>query len=401
MRLGSALTLVGIWLVFAGAVIAGGENAPATAATATAPTDYEYDQAGDADRGVLVEGKEKLLGALPPSISEGLDVNVWGWFGELFNTQDENRNYWDVETGLGITKTFNQRVTLSAQGNFIDASRNLRGELEQAYGSALLWERSQTILTVGKFNANFGIEARDFWNRTTGTASLLFGAQPQDLIGFMVTQPIGDTGVTLRPFMSADFQGAYYFDQPPAGGLMVEYQPNPDWDFALTNWVGPGFVQMGGQPLREPYEKPGAGYDEPYASNLVANWQGPNLHALRGGTVYFAEAKATWKPTVDLSLGAEALLSTTDHSSGQSGWYGCMLLANYSLTDRWHAFARYSFLNDSDWFVTGAMQRVHELSGGLGYEIYPGVELRGEYRHDFSNVTGDVDSVSVHLSFGV
>ena len=35
-----------------------------------------------------------------------------------------------------------------------------------------------TIFTVGKFNAPFGIERRDFWDRLTGSTSLLFHALP-------------------------------------------------------------------------------------------------------------------------------------------------------------------------------------------------------------------------------
>ena len=129
-------------------------------------------------------------------------MNFWGWFGYLADDQDVNSTYWDIELAAAVTKTFNQRVTISAQGNFIDADKIVYGQLEQCYVSALLSDRTRTLLTVGKFNTNFGLEPRDFWDRTTGTTSLLFGAQPQDMVGFMVSQPLGDSGVTLRPFMS-------------------------------------------------------------------------------------------------------------------------------------------------------------------------------------------------------
>ena len=57
-------------------------------------------------------------------------------------------------------------------------------------------------------------------------------------------------------------------------------------------------------------------------------------------------------------------------------------------------------MDDSDWLVTGIFQKCQEVSGGAGYHLCDGVEIRGEYRHDFSNVTPDFDSVSVHLTFG-
>jgi hypothetical protein len=131
---------------------------------------------------------------------------------------------------------------------------------------------------------------------------------------------------------------------------------------------------------------------------VVENWQGPNLEAQRGSTLYFIEAKATWKPRRDFTLAAEYLLATTGTSYGRWGWHGWMVLADYAVTARAHVFGRYSSLDDSDWLVTGIFQKAQEVSGGAGYEIRDGMEVRFEYRHDFSNVTRDFDSVSVHLT---
>lgn len=338
---------------------------------------------------------QSLANQLPPAISDDLDLNGWLWLADLQNNAHPPDNFYDAEFSLALTKSFGQRIAFTFQGNYINANGTNRADLEQGFVSMKLYEPAQTILTVGKFNANFGVEGRDFWDRKTGTTSLLFGAQPQDLIGFMITQPIGDTGIKLRPFLSEDFQGAWMFDQPPSGGLMVEYQPRHDLDLGLTNWVGPGFVPYGGHPLREPY--PDEGYGET-GTSVVENWQGPNLYADRGGTLYFMEAKATWQPRSDLMLAAEYLLARTSTDEGNLGWHGWMLLADYMLTDRLHVFGRYSYLNDSDWMVTGVYQKAQEVSCGFGFEIWRDVELRAEYRHDFSNETPDFDSVSVHLA---
>ncbi len=262
--------------------------------------------------------------------------------------------------------------------------------------SLAISQQAQTLVTVGKFNANFGIEARDFWNRTTGTTSLLFSAQPQDLIGVMVTQPLGNTGITLRPFISADFQGVFDFDQSPSGGLNVEYRPNKDFDLAVTGWVGPGMMLYGGRSIRPPFN--GDSYGS--SAGTIENWQGPNLEAERGGTLYFFEAKASWQVRRDLNLAGEYLIGSTSTSKGRWGWSGVMALATFDLTDRASLFARWSYLDDSNWLITGEFQRVQEVSGGIGYRITPKVEVRGEYRHDHSNVTGDTNSVSIHLAMG-
>ena len=78
-----------------------------------------------------------------------------------------------------------------------------------------------------------------------------------------------------------------------------------------------------------------------------------------------------------------------------------MVLANCNLTDRWRLFGRWSFLNDGAGLITGIVQRRHELSCGVAFEVYHDVEIRGEYRHDFSRGTDDVDTVSIHFSFGI
>jgi hypothetical protein len=338
---------------------------------------------------------QRLADLLPPPISDELYLEGWVWLGDLQNNAHPPSNYYDVVFSLALTKSFDQRVAVTAQGNYINANGTNRAELEQGFVSARVFEPTETLLTVGKFNANFGVEPRDFWNRRTGTTSLLFGAQPQDLIGFMMTQPIGNTGVKLRPFMSADFQGAWNFDQPPSGGLVTEYQPKKDLRFSLTNWVGPGFVLYGGKPLRPPYPIDSYGSEGTF---VVENWQGPNLVAERGSTLYFVDANMTWRVRPDLSLSLEYLWGRTGTSSGPWGWSGWMVLLDYSITDRVHIWGRYSALDDSDWIITGLFMKASEVSCGIGWEIHDGVEIRVEYRHDFSNVTPDFDSVSIHLT---
>jgi Putative beta-barrel porin-2, OmpL-like. bbp2 len=343
--------------------------------------------------------KDRLIDCFPSAIAQGLDIDAWGWAGDLLNNAPDNdsSNYYDLELGLGISQTFGESLKIAAQGNFIDADGDVRGELEQGYLTVKVWDAGQTLVTVGKFNANFGVEARDFWNRTTGTTSLLFGAQPQDLLGVMITQPIGDTGIELRPFVSNDFQGGYEFDQSASAGLTAQFKPNRQMEFAATGWVGPGFVPRGGRHIHSPYDDDAYGGDS-YAA-VVENWQGPNLTAGNAGTLYFGEGQVIVRPTSHLTLSAEFLQAGTSTRRGRWGWSGCMVMADYRVTDPLHVYARWSALDDSDWIITGIFQRCQEMSFGLGYEFIEGLEGRVEYRHDFSNAKPGFDSVSFHLTF--
>ena len=118
------------------------------------------------------------------------------------------------------------------------------------------------------------------------------------------------------------------------------------------------------------------------------------------GTLYLAAGHITWHATSALTLSAEGVIAENGPRANEPGWSGFGFEANYDITDHLRAFARFSYLNDNQWFVTGITQVTHEVSGGVSFEFVPGMELRGEVRHDNSNVTGNVDSFSVHLVFG-
>jgi hypothetical protein len=342
--------------------------------------------------------KERFIDSLPPAIGDDLDIEAWGWAGYM-QTNYENQHYYDAEVGLGITKSFDQRLAIGAQGNFIDANGETRWELEQGYASLKLCDSTQTLLTIGKFNANIGTEQRDFWSRTTATTSLLFAAKPQDLLGAMITQPIGNSGFSVRPFVTEGFESGYDFNQSPSAGVSAQYTPNRKIEFAATGWIGPGLVSYEGGHIQQPFDHAYGGSDGDPGASVVENWEGPNLYAERGSTLYFADASCIIRPTPDLTLTGECLVGTTSTGDDRFGWAGFMLMANYDLTDQLHVYGRWSYLNDSDMLITGTAQRCTELSVGAGYQIFDAWELRGEYRHDFSNATPDFDTVSVDLTF--
>jgi hypothetical protein len=331
--------------------------------------------------------KPALESLLPTDVQQYLQINAWGWFSYLHDSNDEYKDYWLGDVALAGTVSIGDRIAATAEMHLIDDQNQVSGFLEQAFVSANVFPSIGTLLTVGKFNANIGVEPRDEWDRFGGTASLLFGAEPQDLIGVMVTQPLGNTGLTLRPFIANNFEGDSNFDQSPSGGAILEYGPTQSLKIALTNWVGRGFVRGSAD-----------GYDpEEYA---YENWYGPDIaYANLGGTFYMADAHITWQPTKALTLAAEGLLAMDGANADHPAWNGFLFLANYNITDKFRAVARFSYLNDPQWLVTGITQVAHEISGGVAYEIVPGAEIRGEYRHDQSNALGGTDAISIHLTF--
>lgn len=339
---------------------------------------------------------ERLAQSLPEPISSGLELEGWVWLAWLKNDEPKQSSIWDAEVSLQATKSFSQRVAISAQVNFIDADDYQRVEWEQVYASAKVFEEGDTFVTVGKFNADFGVEGRDFWERTSGTPSLLFAAQPQDLMGAMITQPVGETGLKLKPFISTDFQGQLEQDQSPSAGLSMAYSTSRELEAKFTTWFGPGYILKKGKRVHHPFDPKAYGGTP---AGAAENWMGPNLYARKWGTLKFFEPAVIWRPREDLSVSAEMVYAVTDTRERSFGWNGWMVQVDYDLSDTWHADVRFSYLDDSDWIITDEYQVRSEISAGLGWHFAEDFEVRGELRHDSSDDTPDCNIASIHLTF--
>ena len=66
-------------------------------------------------------------------------------------------------------------------------------------------------------------------------------------------------------------------------------------------------------------------------------------------------------------------------------WDGLAGYVVYRVTDQLTASLRGEFFNDADGVRTGKKQTVWEVTPTIAYQIYPGLTLRGEYRHDESS----------------
>jgi hypothetical protein len=341
----------------------------------------------------------RLSQLLPQDVAETTDVYAWGWLEYLQSDNRTRPEYWTTDLALGLTRHLSDRAALSIDFHGIDENDATRGSLEQAFVSIKLDEASDSLLTIGKFNAGIGVEPRNAWDRLAGTTSLLFGAVPQDAIGVMLTQPIGTTGLKVRPFITNGFPGRFDFRQPPAAGAVLDYQPSQQLKLGWTNWVGGGFAPNSYQLTGNAVYYGGASDTYYGARYAYGNWVGPRLPQHDGGILYLSDLHAEYVPRQDLTLQAELLLATDSSATSGLAWGGASAMANYDLTDKLRFYGRYSFLNDSTGVVTGFPNRQHELSAGAAYAIFPGGDLLLEYRHDFSDTQGDLNAVSLHLVF--
>jgi hypothetical protein len=268
------------------------------------------------------------------------------------------------------------------------------------FSSVLLAPDTGILLTVGKFNSPIGAEGHDFWDRYTATPSLLFLAQPQDLRGVMLTAPIPDANLKLRGFVVTGFADEGALPGRPSWGAMAEYKPNDKFTLAATGWTGPGLVLA---------HYHGFGYGDTeqdehvqqYENYTLPNaWWRPEYEDARKGVLYFFDVHAAYQPRPDLTLIAEFLYGTMNVDYRANYWMGAMAMANFDIDDHLRTYGMWSWIDDSDWVVWPESQRRSEVSFGLSYHIDKYWEVRAEYRHDFSDAIDDMNSFSVHVSFG-
>lgn len=103
----------------------------------------------------------------------------------------------------------------------------------------------------------------------------------------------------------------------------------------------------------------------------------------------------TYKPTdyltfiLDYNVANEESIVGPLRPSGKGTknayWDGLAGYVVYRVTDQLTASLRGEFFNDADGVRTGKKQTVWEITPTIAYQIYPGLTLRGEYRHDESS----------------
>ncbi len=66
-------------------------------------------------------------------------------------------------------------------------------------------------------------------------------------------------------------------------------------------------------------------------------------------------------------------------------WWGMAGYGNYQFTDQWRLAVRGEYFDDRDGFRSGTTQKWKEVTTTLAFAPTKHVELRGEYRHDWSD----------------
>ncbi len=107
------------------------------------------------------------------------------------------------------------------------------------------------------------------------------------------------------------------------------------------------------------------------------------------------DAVATINATEQLTLviNADYGIQKNGTETGTAAkWWGVAGYGNYQFTEQWRMALRGEYFDDRDGFRTGIRQRWKEVTTTLAFAPTEFVELRGEYRHDHSNVASFLKS---------
>ncbi|MHB8881344.1 MAG: porin [Thermodesulfovibrionales bacterium] len=114
---------------------------------------------------------------------------------------------------------------------------------------------------------------------------------------------------------------------------------------------------------------------------------GPEMTDNSSNNRFLFDWVGTIKPAKNLSFILNVDYATEEKGAGteDSKWYGVAGIAKYDLDDRYSLSGRLEYFNDKDGVRTGTIQKLYEVTLTPEIRLAPGLIIRPEYRHDWSD----------------
>jgi hypothetical protein len=232
-------------------------------------------------------------------------------------------------------------------------------------------------MKLGKFVTLHGAEVIKTWDNINYNISnsILFGfAIPFTHTGVLFNYAFTDAISMDAGLITGWDQFSYKVNNGVVftGGLTVT--PHPTLTFYAAGTVGP--------------EQERLFFDPSTGKFLDAKGRGDSK---RGLFTILTTYKPTdqWTFILDYNGARETNLLPPIKPSGRGSetakWDGLAGYVIYHFTDALSGTLRAEFFNDTDGVRTGKKQTVWELTPTLAYQVWPGLTLRAEYRHDESS----------------
>jgi hypothetical protein len=238
-------------------------------------------------------------------------------------------------------------------------------------------------------------------------AYLQYAKGPVTVIGGRFTTLVGVE--QIDPTQDANFsRGILFYNTPDTHtGLRATYAVNDK--FNLIAGVNDGWDNIRDWSRRKTIEL-GMSYTvNSLFSFSIQGYNGeervtPQTDFGPTGTRTLIDVIATFNATDKLTLvanydnGWQTQAALPTGKNGRAAWSGIAGYVNYKFNDNWRTSLRGEIFDDENGFRTGVRQNWREVTLTVGYIPIKNLEVRGEVRHDFSNVNSFVSSTGVSVS---
>ncbi|SRR5579883_418623 len=226
----------------------------------------------------------------------------------------------------------------------------------------LQYTKNKFTLSGGRFVELAGSEALFPTQDTNFSRSILYGyAEPFTVLGLRGTYVANDK-LTLIAGLNNGWDNIRDWSRDKTVELNASYTMNSFFSFSPTVYTGQERAT-------------------PMTATGPEGWR--TLIDLIG--TFNLTQKLTFIANYD--YGWQTLAALPNGTNNRAVWQGIAGYLNYKFNDCWQTSLRGEYFNDQNGFRTGVRQAWKEATLSLGYMIIKNFEIRGEARHDFSNVS--------------
>ncbi len=225
----------------------------------------------------------------------------------------------------------------------------------QAYGTVIVPVGNGLTVDFGKFSSSLGIEGNYAKDQVNYSRSYLFNYLPSYHMGVRATHAFNDR-VSLQYWLVNGANQTEDFNGFKSNAFLLTLKPAKSVTWNVNYYFG----------------------EEGRDTSLPR----PD------GKEHIFDTYATWNANSKLTLMGEAdyVVNRNFHNSSPAHVSAGAAYAKYKLSDAWSLSGRFEYLSDRGGLFTNSTQAMKEATLTATYQFAEGLQLRGEYRGDFSNM---------------
>ena len=277
--------------------------------------------------------------------------------------------------GYRLDLMFGQNTETLQGGTQNEARPQVYRNIFQAYGTVVVPFGKGVTVDFGKFSSSLGYEGNYAKDQINYSRSYYFNYLPFYHMGTRATYAFNDK-VSLQYWLVNGANQTEDFNGFKSNAFLLTLKPTKAVSWNVNYYFG----QEGRDST--PLYNPGlpALPTQPGLSTDV-------IRPVPDGKQHIFDTYAAWNATNKLTLVAEAdyVVSRNFHNSSPARVTGAVGYAKYQFNNAWALAGRFGYLSDRGGLFTGTTQALKETTVTATYQFADGLQLRGEYRGDFSN----------------